>query len=162
MKVDDIVIVANLGEMKVYKATPRDLEAEAGLKEDYIKLDLINDVDFIEAHKRLKDMVSDMSGRFKSDAAKDGAGTPQANGLIQEIEDELIELLSSEIMETIKENNPPKYFLSIPETIFKRVTENIFKDHIVKEKLFRFVREDLVKVDKTKLPQIFRDRGEHF
>ena len=31
MKVSDMAIVANLGEMKVYKANPRDLEAESGL-----------------------------------------------------------------------------------------------------------------------------------
>jgi len=162
MKVNDLVIVANLGEFKAYKANPRDLEAEAGLKEDHIKLDLINDIDFIEAHKKIKDLVSDMAGRFKADAGKMGASISQDNNLSQEIERELIELLSKEIVDTVNKENPPKYFLALPETIFNRVVDEIPNNSIAKEKLFRFVKEDLVKIDKTKLPEIFTEKGEHF
>jgi len=41
MKVGDLVIVASLGEIKAFKANPRTLEAEAGLKLNEVKLDLV-------------------------------------------------------------------------------------------------------------------------
>jgi len=162
MKVKDLVIVANLGEMKVYVANPRDLEAEAGLKEDHIKLDLLNDVDFIEAHKHLKDLVTDMAGRFKADAGKMGASIAEENHLNQEIERELIKVLADEIVKMVNSAMPPRYFLALPEPIFNRVMDIVLKDNTAKERLFRFVKEDLVKTDKTKLPKIFQEKGEHF
>ncbi len=160
MKVNDLVVVANLGEMRVYKANPRDLEAEAGLNEDHIKLDLINDVDFINAHKRLQDLVTDQAGRFKADAGKMGASIAQENNLEQEIEEELIKTVAEDISDIIKNENPPKYFLALPKTIYKRVLEKL--ENSAKEKLFKLIKEDLVKTDKNKLIELFKEKGELF
>ena len=52
MKVGDLVIVASLGEIKAFRANPRTAEAEAELKPDEIKLDLITAIDIVETHKK--------------------------------------------------------------------------------------------------------------
>ena len=160
MKVGDIVIVANLGEMKIYKANPRDLEAEAGLKPDHIKLDLVNAIDYVEAHWKLQDIVTDEAGRFKADAGKMGGNAGERHELEKKMEEDVIKVIAEDIAKMVAEYNPPKYFLALPQTIFKRVWERV--DQSAKDKLFRYVEEDLTKTDKNKLPEIFKEKGKHF
>ncbi len=160
MKVGDIVIVANLGEMKVYKANPRDLEAEAGLKPDHIKLDLVNAIDYVEAHWKLQDIVTDEAGRFKADAGKMGGNAGERHELEKKMEEDVIKVIAEDIAKMVAEHNPPKYFLALPQTIFKRVWDRV--DQSAKNKLFRYVEEDLTKTDKNKLPGIFKEKGKHF
>jgi len=166
MKVGDIVIVSSLGEMKVYKANPRDLEAEAGLKPDHIKLDLINSLDYVELHWRIQDIVTDMTGRFKSNSEKMGANSGEKHELENKIEEDVIKAIAQDIAEIVAENNPPKYFLALPQNVFKRVWSYVealsSKYPGVTEKLFRYVEEDLTKEDKNKLPEIFKEKGKHF
>jgi len=52
MIVGDLVILANLGELKVYDVIPRDLEAEAGMKPRNVKLDLVDEKIYDESHWR--------------------------------------------------------------------------------------------------------------
>lgn len=166
MKVGDIVIVGNLGEMKVYKAAPRDLEAEAGLNPENVKLDLVNSIDYVESHWKLKDIVTDEAGRFKSDANHGGAGTGQRHELENKMEEDVIKAIALDIAKLVKEFNPPKYFLALPENIFKRVwkqVESLSAEYPeATKKLFRYIEEDLTKEDKNILPEIFKERGKHF
>ncbi len=160
MKVGDLVIVANLGEMKVYKANPRDLEAEAGLKPQNIKLDLVNAIDYVEAHWKLKDIVTDEAGRFKADAGKMGGNAGERHELEKKMEEDVIKAIAEDIAKVVEQNNPPKYFLALPQNIFKRVWDRVANE--AKNKLFRYVEEDLTKTDKNKLPEIFKEKGKHF
>lgn len=160
MKVGDLVIVANLGEMKVYRANPRDLEAEAGLKPDHIKLDLINAIDYVEAHWKLKDIVTDEAGRFKADAGKMGGNAGERHELEKKMEEDVIKAIAADIAKVVEQNNPPKYFLALPQNIFKRVWDKVAGE--AKNKLFRYVEEDLTKTDKNRLPEIFKEKGKHF
>jgi len=165
MKVNDIAITVNTGELKLYKANPRDLEAEAGLKPENIKLDLINTYDYLEGHKKIKDVVSDSAGRFKSDASPH-TGIAEKNGIEQKLEDDIIRQIAEDIARIVREHNPERYFLSMPGSIFKRVWSRIeelsAKNPELKKKLFRYIEDDLVKIDKNKLPEIFREKGQHF
>ena len=166
MKVGDIVIVSSLGEMKVYKANPRDLEAEAKLRPEYIRLDLINSLDYVESHWRVQDIVTDEAGRFKSNSEKMGANIGEKHELEKKMEEDVIKAIAEDIAEIVAENNPKKYFLALPQNVFKRVWSYIealsSKYPGVIEKLFRYVEEDLTKEDKSKLPEIFKERGKHF
>jgi len=159
MKVGDLVIVANLGEMKVYRAEPRDLEAEAGLKPQNIKLDQVNAIDYVEAHWKVKDIVTDEAGRFKAPNGTNG-GMTEKHGIEQKMEEDVIKAIADDIARMVNEYNPPKYFLALPQTIFQRVWDRISQD--VKTKLFRYVEEDLTKIDRNKLPEIFKEKGKHF
>jgi hypothetical protein len=151
--------------MKVYRANPRDLEAEAGLKPQNIKLDLVNAIDYVEAHWKIKDIVTDKAGRFKSDASS-GGGIAEKHGIEQKIESDVIRAIAEDIARFVNEYNPPKYFLALPENIFKRVWSEVeslkAKYPDVVNKLFRYIEEDLTKSDKNKLPEIFKEKGKHF
>ena len=164
MKVDDIIIVTNLGEMKVYKANPRDLEAEAGLKPHNVKLDLINSFDYIESHQKIKDIVSDEAGRFKADAGKMGGNISPENKLEEKLEEDVINQIAEDIFKLIQELNPPRYYLALPETIYNRVIDKLkslsAKDANITKKLFKVLKEDYVKTDKNKIIELFKEKGE--
>ncbi len=158
MKVGDIVIVADLGEMKVYKAEPRDLEAEAGLKPQNIKLDLVNAIDYVEAHWKVKDIVTDEAGRFKAPNGTSG-GITERHGIEAKMEEDVIRAIAEDIDKMVAQYNPPKFFLALPQTIFKRVLDRLSQE--TKTKLFRFIEEDLTKTDKNRLPELFKEKGKH-
>ena len=148
MKVNDLVIVSSLGEMKIYKANPRDLEAEAGLKPQNIKLDIVNAFDYLEAHMKMQDINSDEPGQFKG-----GNSTMRSSGedhnLKEKIQEDIIKAIAEDINKIVKQNNPPRIFLAISEPIFNRVEARL--DNDVKNKIFKSIKKDLLKADKNKL-----------
>ena len=160
MKVGDIVIVADLGEMKIYKAEPRNLEAEAGLKPDHVKLDLIDAKDYVVSHWKVNDIVTDQAGQFKGGSQGRGEFTQGSIGerheLVKRVENEVIEAIAKDISDAVAANNPPKWYLGLPETIFDRVMDKVAAG--VKEKLFMSLKKDLVKENKNKLVELFQKK----
>jgi hypothetical protein len=155
MKVGDIVILANLGELKVYEANPRDLEAEAGLAPTHIKLDLVNDKNYIDAHKRLHETVTDQAGQFKGGSQGRGEFTQGSIGekhsLEQESEEKIIRQIADDITSIINDK-ATRTFIAMPDMIFRRVLDNVSEE--AKARIFKSIEKDLMKVDKTELPQI--------
>lgn len=146
MKVGDLVITASLGEIKAYKAAPRTLEAEAGLKPNEIKLDLVNDIDIVEAHKHIKDLVSDEPGQFNKSTLGD------SHNLKKEILNSIVKTVAEDIDTLIKEQGDKRVFLSVPHE-----HANAILSHMKMEgKLFRVVKKDLIKTDKNKLIEEFK------
>ena len=76
------------------------------------------------------------------------------------MEEDVIKVIAQDIAKMVAEYNPLKYFLALPQTIFKRVWDRV--DANAKEKLFRYIEEDLTKTDKNRLPEIFKEKGKHF
>jgi len=156
MKVGNIVILANLGELKVYEAMPRDLEAEAGLKPTHIKLDLIDDKCYSESHKKLHEILTDQAGRFKGGSQGRGTFTQGSIGekhtIEQELEEDVLRELANDISGIIKEKNAPTY-LAMPDMICKRVMDRMTPE--AKEKVVKAVEKDLMKANKTELPELF-------
>ncbi|KYJ85764.1 host attachment protein [Sulfurovum riftiae] len=156
MKVGNIVILANLGELKVYEAMPRDLEAEAGLKPQNVKLDLINDKNYIASHQKLHEVLSDQAGRFKGGSQGRGSFSRGSIGekhtIENEIEEDVIREIADDISKIITEKNVPVY-LAMPDMISKRVTERMSPQ--AKEKVLKTVEKDLMKTDKTELIALF-------
>jgi hypothetical protein len=155
MKVGDIVILANLGELKVYEANPRDLEAEAGLAPTHIKLDLVNDKNYINAHKRLHETVTDQAGQFKGGSQGRGEFTQGSIGekhsLEQESEEKIIRQIADDITSIINDK-ATRTFIAMPDMIFRRVLDNVSEE--AKARIFKSIEKDLMKVDKTELPEI--------
>lgn len=157
MKVGNIAILANLGELKVYEAMPRDLEAEAGVKPGNIKLDLIYEKTYDASHLRMHEKVSDQAGRFKG--GSQGRGTfsrgsiGEKHSVLQEEEGDVIGDIVQDISKIVSDKNVPTY-LAIPDMIFKRVMKDI--SPAVKEKLKKTLDTDLTKVDKMDLVDLFR------
>lgn len=157
MKIGDIVIVADLGEMKVYKAMPRDLEAEAGVKPDHVKLDLVDAKDYVQSHWKINDIVTDEAGRFKGGSQGRGSFTQgsigERHGIEQKIEAEVIKQLAQDITEAVEKNAPQKWYLALPEPIVRRVLDHV--SSAVQAKLHRCLEKDLIKTDKNTLIGLF-------
>ena len=146
MKVGDLVIIASLGEIKAYKAAPRTLEAEAGLKPSEIKLDPLTSIDVIEAHKRIRDLVTDELGQFK----KGGLG--EAHNLKTEILNTIIKTVAEDIDSLIEQYGEKKIFLALPQEHANAILGSL--KHA--DKLFRVVKKDLLKRDKNTLIEEFK------
>ncbi|GAB6045759.1 hypothetical protein JCM11957_13570 [Caminibacter profundus] len=156
MRVGDLVIVASFGEIKAYKAAPRTLEAEAGLKPNEVKLDFLTAIDIIEAHQKVNELVSDNAGQFKGGSIFRGDFTRGSIGerynLENEIIKEVIKAVAEDIDMLIEQNPSSRVFLSLPKPISNEVLEKIKN----KDKIFRLVEKDLVKTDKNKLIEEFK------
>ena len=148
MRVNDIVIVSDLGEMKIYRAVPRDLESEADLKSENIKLDLIETKDYLLSHWKIHEIVSDQAGNFKGDSQGENSK------LIKNIEDDVVKTIAKDISKTVSQESAQKWFLGASETVYDQILEKISKS--AKDTLFLGVKKDLVKTDKSELVEIFK------
>jgi len=151
MKVGDLVIVATMGEIKAYKANPRTPEAEAGLKPNEIKLDLISSIDIIEAHKKVQDLVTGLEGANKP-GFLNRAFSGEKHNLKQEIYKEVVESVAEDIDMLIEKYGDKKVFLSVPKHVANDILANVKN----KNKIFRIVEKDLLKTDKNKLIEEFK------
>ena len=147
VKVGDLVITASLGELKVYEAKPRTLEAEAGLKEHEVKLDLVTAKDYIDAHKKIKDIVTDEAGRFKG-------GIAEEHNLELEIKKRLIEEITNDINAAAKRSEG-RLFVAIPEPIENEVDSLL--ESSTKAKIVKLLKKDYVKTEKEALLQTFNE-----
>ena len=157
MVVGDLVILANLGEYKVYDVMPRDLEAEAGMKPRNVKLDLVDEKTYEASHLRLNETVSDQAGRFKG--GSQGRGTfsrgsiGEKHSLLQEKEEDVIREIADDLSKIITTKNRSTY-VALPDMIFKRVMERI--SPAAKNKIVKTLETDLLKTDKMDLIDLFR------
>ncbi len=151
MKVGDLVIIATLGEIKAFLASPRTPEAEAGLKPSEIKLDLVEDVDIVEAHKKLQDLITGLEGSFQLTFLNKSVSGENHN-LKQEIYKEAVKNVVEDIDLIIEKFGKKKIFLSVPEIIANDITEKIKN----KDRIFRIIKKDLLKIDKNKLINEFK------
>ena len=151
MKVGDLVIVASLGEIKAFKANPRTLEAEVGLKPNEVKLDLLTSIDIVTAHKKLQDLITGIEGSFKA-GFLNRAVSGENHNLKAEIYREAVKSVAEDIDALIDQYGDKKVFLSIPRVI-KNDVLNLLKN---KDKIFRIVEKDLLKMDKNKLIEEFK------
>jgi len=151
MKVGDLVIVASLGEIKAYRANPRTPEAEAGLKPNEVKLDLITAIDIVEAHKRVSDLL-DVDAGVKKAGFLNRAASGEKHTLKDEIYREAVKAVAEDIDMLIEQYGDKKVFLSLPKTISKDVMNNLKNS----SKIYRLVEKDLLKTDKNRLIEEFK------
>ena len=152
MKVGDLVIVASLGEIKAYKAAPRTLEAEAGLKPNEVKLDLVKAIDVVEAHKKLNDLITGIDEGVKKAGFLNRAASGEKHNLKEEVYKEAVKCVAEDIDMLIDELGDKKVFLSLPQIIADDVLEKMKN----KDKIYRLVKKDLIRTDKNKLIEEFK------
>jgi hypothetical protein len=156
MKVNDIVILANLGELKVYEAMPRDLEAEAGVKPENVKLDLINNRDYVATHWKLHEIVTDQAGRFKGGSQGRGSFSRGSIGekhtIEAEVEEKVVQQIAKDISDIVSEKGA-RWYLAMPETIYGRVIGKV--SPAAQEKLVKSLEKDLTKTNKLDLIDLF-------
>lgn len=152
VKNGELVIVASLGGLKIFEAKPRTPEAEAGLKEEEVKLELLSEKEYVEGHQKLQDVVSDQAGRFKGGSQGSGSFTRGSIGEEHNLEEEIRKSILKGIAEDINEaakNAKGKLFIALSEPIEKEVEAHL--EASTKEKIAKVIKKDYIKVTKEDL-----------
>jgi len=152
MKVGDLVILVELGEIKAYKANPKTPEAEAGLKPEEVKLDLVRDIDIADAHKKIQDLITDTTGTVYKAGFLSRAASGEKHTLKESVLNEIIKVVAEDIDLVINEENPKKVFIAIPKEYANKILDKVKN----KDKIFRVVEKNLLKEDKNTLMEKFK------
>jgi len=127
---DTILIVGNLGELKAYKIIL-----------EHLKFEYLEDEEFIKAHKKISDLVTDKVGHFEGVF---GGESGEEHNLPLEIEDKIIKLIATHIEKTLANNKYKKWYFVFPKEFNGKVI-NLISDKY-KDKLEKNILENLVKV----------------
>ncbi|WP_456432496.1 host attachment protein [Nitratifractor sp.] len=159
---ESLIIVADLGELKAYRVKeemaidPKD-DAQTSHKHhkgtliDALRPELVLAVDFIDAHKKITEEVTDKVGRNKAPYGAGESGEP--HNLKLEIEHRLLKEIADEIMRLVRNENPKRWHLAFPAEHHKALMDRIDPD--VREKLDVKIPEDLTKVKPETLLERF-------
>lgn len=156
-----IIIIADLGELKVYK-----VEEHKGTVRNQMKishsLELINNQNFISGRKKLGETVSDSAGNFGKKTSEGhnaniisgiagnyGQGSPEDHNLKTEKENRTVKDIAQDIDMIVKEMEPQQVFLAFPKEHNHELTDKLAQE--TKAVLVKNVAADLVKINKEKL-----------
>jgi hypothetical protein len=144
MKLENtLIIVADLGELKVYKPIKHEAIVNGGheLKVSY-SLELLNDLDYIAPHKKISDIVSDKAGNFKG-------GNVEDNKIEDEIEKRTLKDVANDIEAIVKNEKPKQLFLAFPKEMHPSLMDELSAE--TKALIVKNLQANLVKEDKNKL-----------
>lgn len=144
MKLEDtLIIVADLGELKVYKPVKHEAIVNNGhdLKISW-SLELLTDLDYIATHKKISDIVSDKAGNFKG-------GNVEDNKVEDEIEKRTLQDVATDIDSVVQHEKPKKLFLAFPKEMHPSLMEELSAE--TKAIIAKNLQANLVKEDKSKL-----------
>jgi hypothetical protein len=147
-----ILFVGNLGELKGYKIH---YETDITRQDDYrtshkhhkekvvehLRFELLDDEEFIEAHKKISDLVSDKVGHFEG---LYGGESGEEHNLPIEIEDRIIKLVAEHIEKTLDTESDSKWYFAFPKEFSGKVLNLI--DDKYKDRLEKFLEKNLVKM----------------
>ena len=146
MKLDNtMVIVANLGELKEYHVQKHEAIVGNDLKISYA-LGLHHAMDYIDAHKKVEEVVSDSAGRF-------GNSIGEEHNLENERKRRSVEDVANDINTIIAKEKPKQLFLAFPQELNAQLMELLSSD--TKAILKKNITSDLVKTNKEKLLSYF-------
>jgi len=146
-----LLIVGNLGELKAYKIkyelniNPKDNahtshKHHKGTLVENLQFELVDDEAFIEAHKKISDIVTDKQGHFEGPF---GGVSGDGHNLEIEIVNRLLKIIAAEINRLVNSTNPKEWFLAFPKAYNKEILNLL--DDSVKAKLKANIEENLVK-----------------
>lgn len=143
---DTILIVGGLGEIKVYKIVESQREISKHEWKSVHHPELITDLDFIEAHKRLHEIVTDEAGRL-------GHDTLEELSIENTRREKILKDAANVIKQTIETLNPKNVMLSYTKEYINKLES--YLDPKVKSKIKKIVPADLIKVPADKLLKHF-------
>jgi hypothetical protein len=142
---DTLIIVGALGELKAYRVVEHEREVNGELKKVYHP-ELITDLDFIDAHKRLHEVVTDKAGRFQHDSGEE-------HELQNERKERVIKDAAEVIEKTIEAVKPKRVLLAYTKAYVHKLEEALPQS--VKAKIEKIVPADLIKTPANELLEHF-------
>lgn len=148
MKLENtMVIVVGLGELKVFDVKKIENIVDNDLKVSY-NLEAQNDRDYINAHKKISEELSDQSGNFKGSISEEYANNRKINE-----KKLIIKEVSKEINNITKNRKPKQIFLALPKELSIELMDYLNTD--TKDILTKIIHEDLITTDKNKILSYF-------
>ena len=146
-----LIIVGNLGELKIYKAKD---ELDIVRKDDFhtshkhhkgkivehLNFEELCDEAFIDAHKKISEIVTDKQGHFEGAFGGESGDGPKIE---LELENRVLKLVTNHINKVLEKENYDRWFFAFPKEHFGRVLNAI--DDRFKPKLEKSLEENLVK-----------------
>ncbi|OQX74642.1 MAG: hypothetical protein B6D59_01610 [Campylobacteraceae bacterium 4484_4] len=136
-----LLIVADLGELKVFKIVKKEGVFDNEVKISYVP-EPVTDLDYIAGHKKLQDLVSDEAGRF-------GHSHGEAHNLESEVEKRTLKDIATDITTITERENADKLLLAFPKEHFQELMESLSEE--VKSKILKAIEADLVKTHRDEL-----------
>ena len=139
-----LVVVANLGHLKAYKVVETPTRGR--------KLELVDELNFPEAHGRFADKVTDYAGRFPMTQGP-GAGQQMApsEALTVELETQrrLVRLVARQIEAIIRREQPEFWDFAAAPEVYQAILGEITPEY--RQRLLRSARADLTKTPPPEL-----------
>ena len=147
MKLENtMVIVADLGELKVYGVKKSEAVVSNEMKESYA-LEVINNISYIDAHKKISEVVSDSAGNFAGSIAED-------HNRENERKKRSLKDVANDIDLIIENEKPKQLFLAFPKELFTKLQDILSQN--TKSVLTKTVTSNLVKTDKNRVLSHFK------
>ena len=134
-----VIVTANLGHFKAYRLVRTPNRGAA--------LDFIDELNFLDAHGRYSDKVSDSAGQFPvSRTAGPAVQAATGENLTAEIEVErrLVKAVGQRIEATLRREKPLRWHLAAPAEICPAILDCVAPE--LRESLVRTVHADLTKI----------------
>ncbi|MDQ6654680.1 MAG: host attachment protein [Verrucomicrobiota bacterium] len=148
-----LIITADRGSLKAYRVTETPNRGPG--------LQLVQAIDFTDAHGRYKDKFTDDAGRFPAgDGGGDAGSGRHMNGVAerQAIETEndrrIFRQLADNIVDVVKTEGTEGWSFAAPASIHSSIVDLL--PTTVRERIVEHVKSDLVKIEIAKLPEHFR------
>ena len=148
-----LIITADRGSLKAYRVTENPNRGPG--------LQLVQAVDFTDAHGRYKDKFSDSAGRFPvGDGGGDAGsgrhmnGIAERQGLETENDRRIFRQLAENIADVVTTEGTEGWSFAAPASIHSSIVDLLPAP--VRERIVEHVKSDLVKIEIANLPQHFR------
>lgn len=146
MKNTHIIIVADSGSLKAYRIS----ETSTVHKR---KAEVIKQVRYEAAHKKLSDTLSDRAGRFRGsgDARSNAKSSGEAHNLKTELKKKVVKHLAHDIEGVIGNSPAEFYYVSMPKTIHNAVLDELRTS--TRKRITKDISADLIKepLDKVRI-----------
>lgn len=148
-----IIVVADLGQLKAYRISNvtgvdrhESMQVSHAQKRGTVKestvLELILDIDYVAAHGRISEQMSDKNGRM-------GSSTGESHNAKVEKESSGLKQISDDIASIIKKESPAQWHLAFPKATNNKLNDKL--DPQIKKTLKKNIAADLTKIDKNRL-----------
>ena len=137
-----LVIVTDLGLFKAYRLKHTDIQHTP-------RLELIEELESVDAHGKLLDKVTDQAGRWRVPMGRMGMSYGERQKIDLEMKRRLVKQLAEHINSTVREQHAEECYLSANKDTHKQLLEELGAD--VRSRIGKMVPLDLTKASKAEL-----------
>src|SRR5581483_7233926 len=138
---DKLIVVADLGHLKAYRVTHDPMEIKP-------RIELVDDIELVDAHGKLLDKVTDKAGRFPGlGTGPGGMSIGENHNLLLEMDRRLVKQIAERIDQLVANENI--WYLAASNEVNSRVLESLSQRS--RQTMMKNVSADLTKIPKSEL-----------